>query len=137
MLRLPCLVLHGSSPYFIHGFTPYFMQYSRHTLVSMHVVFQSLPLTDRTMYYVYAYITQIVHLSPEISMEMTFGNDQGPKMSSVTSAESAVVSVPPSQLLSGQGYLLGRLTHDASWPVLIRSLTYLLESKHSKQWYVY
>ena len=68
-------------------------------------------------------------------MEMTFGNDNGPKMSSVTNAESAVVSVPPSQLLSGQGYLLGRLTHDASWPVLIRSLTLLLDSKHSKQWY--
>jgi len=70
--------------------------------------------------------TQFVSLSPEVSLKMTFGSN--------TPQEPVLTS--PSQLLAGQGYLIGRLTHDASWPTLIKTLEYLLDKSTPKERYV-
>lgn len=67
-------------------------------------------------------------------MQMVFGSSSvAPATSSSTSSKLNVEVSSPS-LLSGQGYLLGRLAHSASWPTLIKTLSSLLDSKNAMEW---
>lgn len=89
---------------------------------------------------------QVVHMSPESSMPMVFGSSpihelatESPLPRHVTSPSShgvasGCVNTVSSSLLSGQGYLLGRLAHSASWPTLITTLSSLLNSTSAMEW---
>ncbi len=75
-----------------------------------------------------------MQLSPDVAMEMTFSDPCNKVVTSPSVNAESAVSVPASQLLSGQGYLLARLTHGASWPVLLTALNTLLDRDQSKEW---
>lgn len=79
----------------------------------------------------------MVHQSPEASMQMVFGSSPvGQLVSAISSSSSSDlnVGVHSPSLLSGQGYLLGRLAHGASWPILVKTLSTLLDSNNAMEW---
>ena len=70
----------------------------------------------------------ILSVSPGSTQRLVFGSSRKLLPQPEGSASSSL-------LLSGQGYLLARLTHESSWPTLIGTTAALMDTAKLKEWY--
>lgn len=70
---------------------------------------------------------EILSLCPMPTQQLVFGSSPDP----------GIGTGSPAMLVSGQGYLLARLTHESSWPTRTNTIASILDHAKLKEWYVY